>query len=133
MPKVLVLRFSSIGDIVLTTPVVRNLKQQLSGAEVHYCTKSQFRILLENNPYVDKAFYLDKSLNNLIDELKKENYDYVIDLHNNLRSSIIKWRLGKKSFTFDKLNLKKWLLVNLKVNKLPSLHIVDRYMATVKN
>ncbi|MCR6637938.1 MAG: glycosyltransferase family 9 protein [Sporocytophaga sp.] len=132
MPKVLVLRFSSIGDIVLTTPVVRNLKQQLSGAEVHYCTKSQFRILLENNPYVDKAFYLDKSLNNLIDELKKENYDYVIDLHNNLRSSIIKWRLGKKSFTFDKLNLKKWLLVNLKVNKLPSLHIVDRYMATVK-
>ncbi|GAL83958.1 glycosyl transferase [Sporocytophaga myxococcoides] len=117
---------------MLTTPVVRNLKQQLSGAEVHYCTKSQFGILFENNPYIDKVFYLDKSLNNLISELKKEDYDYVIDLHNNLRTSIIKWRLGKKSFTFDKLNLKKWLLVNLKLNTLPSLHIVDRYMATVK-
>jgi len=132
MPKVLVLRFSSIGDIVLTTPVVRNLKQQLSGAEVHYCTKSQFRILFEDNPYIDKVFYLDKSLNSMIEELKRENYDYVIDLHNNLRTSIIKWRLGKKSFTFDKLNLKKWLLVNLKVNVLPLVHIVDRYMSTVK-
>ncbi len=132
MPKILVLRFSSIGDIVLTTPVVRNLKQQLSGTEIHYCTKSQFRILFKDNPYIDKVFYLDKSLNNLIEELKREDYDYIIDLHNNLRTSIIKWRLGKKSFTFDKLNLKKWLLVNLKVDMLPSLHIVDRYMATVK-
>jgi len=131
MPKVLILRFSSIGDIVLTTPVVRTLKEQLPGAEIHYCTKSQFRILFEHNPYIDKIFYLEKSLTLLIQELQKEDYDYIIDLHNNLRTSIIKWKLGKKSFTFNKLNLQKWLLVNLKINRLPSVHIVDRYMATV--
>jgi ADP-heptose:LPS heptosyltransferase len=130
--KVLVIRFSSIGDIVLTTPVVRTLKKQLEGAEVHYCTKPGFKILLENNPYIDKLHLLDGSLNSLVAQLKAEKFDYVIDLHNNLRTRIIKARLGVKSFSFNKLNYEKWLYVNLKVNKLPNMHIVDRYMETVK-
>jgi ADP-heptose:LPS heptosyltransferase len=53
--KFLIIRFSSIGDIVLTTPVVRCLKQQVPGAEVHYLTKENYRGLVSNNPYVDKS------------------------------------------------------------------------------
>jgi len=132
MTKFLILRFSSIGDIVLTTPVVRCLKLQYPEAEVHYTTKKSYKTLLENNPYIDKVFVLENGLNELIKLLQLEDYDYIIDLHNNLRTSIIKFRLGVKSFRFDKLNLQKWLLVKFKKNFMPNVHIVDRYMETVK-
>ncbi|MEY4539239.1 MAG: hypothetical protein RLZZ306_996, partial [Bacteroidota bacterium] len=102
MTKFLILRFSSIGDIVLTTPVIRCLKQQYPEAEVHYATKKSYKSLLENNPYIDKIFVLENGLNELIKSLQSERYDYIIDLHNNLRTTIIKLRLGVKSFSFDK-------------------------------
>jgi ADP-heptose:LPS heptosyltransferase len=130
--KVLVIRFSSIGDIVLTTPVVRVLKTQLSDAEVHFATKDKFAVLLRSNPYVDKVQILEESLRAFIRHLKAERYDYVIDLHNNLRTRIIKTALGVKAYSFNKLNLEKWLLVNLKINRLPNVHIVDRYLDTIK-
>ncbi|MDX5420497.1 MAG: glycosyltransferase family 9 protein [Hymenobacteraceae bacterium] len=129
MPKVLILRFSSIGDIVLTTPVIRCIKQQVPGAEVHYCTKQGFKGILEHNPYVDRVHVLGDSLSELVRQLKAENFDYVVDLHNNLRTRIIKTRLGKPSKSFNKLNYEKWLMVNLKINRLPHTHIVDRYLA----
>ncbi len=129
--KILILRFSSIGDIVLTTPVIRCLKQQLPGAVVHFCTKKQFSGLLEYNPNIDKRHYLEQSLPALIGQLRAERFDVVIDLHNNLRTRLIKLALGVPSYSFDKLNWQKWLLVRWKVNVLPNLHIVDRYMATV--
>ena len=131
MTKFLILRFSSIGDIILTTPVVRCLKLQYPEAEVHYATKKSYKTLLENNTYIDKIFVLENGLNELIKSLQIEDYDYVIDLHNNLRTSIIKFRLGIKSFRFDKLNFQKWLLVKFKKNVMPNVHIVDRYMKTV--
>jgi len=126
--KILVIRFSSIGDIVLTTPVIRTLKTQLEDAEIHYVTKVQYKSILESNPYIDKLFFLESSLGNLIDQLRKEKYTVIIDLHNNLRTRIIKTALWTKSYSFDKINLKKWLKVNLKIDQLPQVHIVDRYM-----
>lgn len=132
MPKILIIRFSSIGDLVLTTPVIRCLKQQLPEAEVHFCTKAAYRICLTNNPYIDKILVLENDLTLLINDLKEEKYDYIIDLHHNLRTHIIKWKLGVKSYSFDKLNLKKWLFVRFKINWLPDVHILQRYLATVK-
>ena len=130
--KVLVIRFSSIGDIVLTTPVVRNLKTQLDDAEVHFCTKKQYAGILQSNPYVDKVHVLSESLGQLIKELKAQKFTHIIDLHNNLRTRIIALRLpGAKVYRFNKINREKWLLVNFKINKLPNKHIVDRYMETV--
>jgi heptosyltransferase-2 len=131
--KFLILRFSSIGDIVLTTPVIRCLKLQYPDAEVHFATKKQFMVLIENNPYIDKFFLLEQPLDVFIKTLQNENYDYVIDLHNNLRTSIIKYRLGKKSFSYNKLNFEKWLLVNFKINRLPDMHIVDRNLKTIES
>ncbi|MDH5609939.1 MAG: glycosyltransferase family 9 protein [Cyclobacteriaceae bacterium] len=129
--KLLVLRFSSIGDIVLTTPVVRALKTQLDEAEVHYATKKQYAPLLAENPYVDKVHVLEDSLVALLKELDKEGFDAIIDLHHNLRTLLIKTALRKPSFSFDKINFRKWLFVNFKWDRLPNLHIVDRYMACV--
>jgi len=129
--KILVVRFSSIGDIVLTTPVVRMLKNQLN-TEVHFLTKAPFVSLLKNNPYVDSIFQIDKSINEVISDLKKENYDYVIDLHSNLRTQILKLKLGVTAKSFNKLNWEKFFLTNFKTNILPDVHIVDRYLDTVK-
>ena len=130
--KVLVLRFSSIGDIVLTSPVLRCLKEQLVGIEIHFLTKKKFFNLLEHNPRILKIFTFENSLSKVIPQLKSENYDLVIDLHNNLRTNYLKFLLGKPSFSFEKLNFRKWILVNLKKDLMPNVHIVERYLETVK-
>lgn len=129
--KILIVRFSSIGDIVLTTPVVRCLKKQLKGAEIHFLTKQKFATVIEHNPYIDKLYTTGDSLSEVLPQLKQENYDYVIDLHHNLRTLKVKLALGKKSFSFNKLNREKFLMVNFKLNRLPQKHIVDRYFETV--
>lgn len=129
--KVLIIRFSSIGDIVLTTPVLRCLKTQMPNVEIHYCSKIGFKSIIEHNPYISKTFYYNKNLSELIDELKNENYDLVIDLHNNLRTLILKLRLGVESRSFRKMNFEKWLLVKWKIDKMQNSHVVDRYMETI--
>ncbi|HKL02363.1 MAG TPA: hypothetical protein VJ911_01755, partial [Cryomorphaceae bacterium] len=132
MTKVLIIRFSSIGDVVLTTPVVRNLKNQLDGSvEIHYLTKTKFRTLVEPNPHISKVYSIEKSTNEVIEALQSEAYDYVVDLHKNLRSARVKRALKALDFTFEKLNWEKWLLVNFGIDRLPRIHIVDRYMDAV--
>ena len=130
--KVLVIRFSSIGDIVLTTPVVRCIKQQMESVELHYLTKSVFKPILEHNPYIDKVHCMDDGLNAAIEELKKEKFDYIIDLHHNLRTLRVKRALNIMSYSFNKLNIRKWLLVNFKINLMPDKSIVDRYFDAVR-
>ena len=132
MVKFLVIRFSSIGEIVLTTPVIRCMKEQIEDVEIHYLTKTKYKSILIANPYIDKLHLLDKNIKSLIDTLKKEKFDYIIDLHKNLRSFRIKSSLKRFSFSFNKLNYQKWLLVNFKINKLPNVHIVDRYLKTLE-
>jgi len=130
--KILVVRFSSIGDIVLTTPVVRMLKKQLN-AQVHYLTKSSYVSLLKNNPYIDSVYQIENSITEVIADLKKEKYDYVIDLHSNLRTQILRLRLGVTAKSFNKLNMEKFMLTNFKIDNMPKVHIVDRYLETVKH
>lgn len=130
--KILLVRFSSIGDIVLTTPVIRCLKQQVSGAELHYLTKRSFANIAQNNPYLHKVHAIEKDIDEALKDLKKEKFDLVIDLHHNLRTLSLKLKLGVKTISFDKLNYAKWLKVHLKLDRLPNVHIVDRYFDTVK-
>ncbi|MGL4599247.1 MAG: glycosyltransferase family 9 protein [Bacteroidia bacterium] len=132
MPKkILVVRFSSIGDIVLISPILRCLKKQ-TGAEVHVLTKSSFRQLLYPNPHVDKVITIEKQVREVASLLKQERYDFVVDLHHNLRSMQVKRLLQIPSASFPKLNIKKWLLVFGHINLMPDVHIVDRYFDAVK-
>ena len=125
--KILLIRFSSIGDIVLTTPVIRALKQQLKDAEVQYITKKQFEPVLRSNPYIDKLWLYSGNFKELLPQLRAERFDFIVDLHKNYRSLYVKLMLGRPSGTFTKLNIRKFLLVNFKWNFLPQIHIVDRY------
>jgi len=127
LPKFLIIRFSSIGDIVLTSAVVRCMKKQIPEAEIHYLTKRRYASLLAYNPYITKVYCIDDELSTILPALKQEKYDSIIDLHKNLRSLRVKLALGIKTYSFDKLNLEKWLLVNFKIDRMPKLHLVDRY------
>lgn len=128
----LIVRFSSIGDIVLTTPVIRCLKQQIPNCNVHFVTKKEYASILLSNPYIDKVIAYDGDWNMLISNLKMFKYNFIIDLHHNARTLRLKKMMAIQSFSFNKLNINKWLLTAFKINTMPSIHIVDRYMATLK-
>lgn len=131
--KILIIRFSSIGDIVLTTPILRCIKLQKPEIELHYITKKTFGSILQNNPYIDKLHTFEKDVNEVIKDLQRENYDLIIDLHHNLRSLRLITALGKPSHCFNKLNFRKFMAVNFKrLGMLPNIHIVERYFETVK-
>lgn len=131
--KILIIRFSSIGDIVLTTPVIRCLKKQLPGHEVHFLTKQAYSTVVKSNPYIDKVHELSDNWEAMVKEIRNEKFDYIVDLHHNLRTLRLKKELGIKSFAFNKLNVQKWIYTNLKWNIMPGRHIVDRYMKTVES
>ena len=126
--KILVIRFSSIGDIVLTSPVVRCLHEQVKGSEIHFLTKKAFSGIVENNPHIYKLFTIEKRVSEVMPQLKAEHYDYIVDLHNNMRSWQVIMQLRKPFRSFQKLNLQKWIMVRFKMNFLPPVHIVDRYL-----
>ena len=117
---------------MLTSPVVRCLKEQGEGVEIHFVTKKIFLPLLRANPHIDKIHVLENNLHALIQQLKIEEYDYIIDLHRSLRSQWIKSRLRIMSFTVRKINVPKFLMIRFKINRLPDKHIVDRYLDTVR-
>jgi ADP-heptose:LPS heptosyltransferase len=131
--RFLIIRLSSIGDIVLTTPVIRCIFKQVPGARIHYLVKKNFASILESNPYVHKVHYWKENIADIIQELSAENFDTIIDLHHNLRTLKIKTALPAKSFSFHKLNIEKWLMTSFKWNRLPDIHITDRYMNTVSS
>lgn len=132
MRKVLVIRLSSIGDIVLTTPVLRCIKKSFPDSELHYLSKASYETLLKPNPFIDKLIFWKGR--KTIKTIQAEKYDVVIDLHKNLRTSRIKWSLflskGRMRWkAFDKINIQKWLSVRFKSTKpLPQKHIVFRYL-----
>lgn len=130
--KILVIRFSSMGDIIYTTPVVRCIKKQVPNAEVHFLTKPAFKYIYDDNPYVDKLLLLKPSLSDTINEIKAEKYDHIVDLHNNLRTAIIKLRTGIKATTYKKQPIRKWLSLKFKLKLIAPTHLVDRYLQATK-
>jgi heptosyltransferase-2 len=132
MAKILVVRFSSIGDIVLTTPVLRILKN--ASHEVHVLTKTKFVPVFQNNLHVEKIWHIDQNISEVATALAQENYTCVIDLHNNLRSRMLQFYLWRTPFyRFKKLNFQKWLLTAFGINTMPANdHVVQRYIDTLK-
>ena len=129
--KVLVIRFSSIGDIVLTTPVLRCINSQLN-VSIDFLTKDKYKPLLAANTDIEKLILLSNNISQTIKALRANKYDMIIDLHNNLRSFRIRKALNTQSFTMSKYSLKRFILIYFGVDLLKN-HIVDRYFETVKS
>ena len=89
--KVLVIRFSSLGDVILTTAFLYALRKECSSCEIWYVTKSEFAEILKDQPYIDRLIYLERKEN--IIHLSKRidaEFDCIFDLHNNLRSTLLR-------------------------------------------
>jgi lipopolysaccharide heptosyltransferase II len=106
--KILVIRLSSIGDIILTTPLVRRLRRAFPEAQIDYLVKPAFKQLLAHNPRINTVLTTDQQ--------SLDRYDVIIDLQNNFRSKRLRSGKAKTLFFYRKQNWKKWLLVQFKVN-----------------
>lgn len=129
--KVLVIRFSSIGDVVLTTPILRGLKRQLEqGSEIHFLTKKSMGDLMLGAEGVDELLFLEQD--GLFSRLRRENYDAIVDLHKNFRTSKIKallWYIP--SYTYNKKSLQRWLFVKTHHEIFQVNHVTERYWQSV--
>jgi len=116
--KVLIIRISSLGDILLTTPLVRSLKKINPNCEIDFLLLHEFKDIYLNNPHIGQVIEFDKSKNKelLINRLKKEKYNLIIDLQNSIRSKLLRRDLGLPAVKFKKPNIKKFLLVKFKIN-----------------
>lgn len=122
-----------MGDIIYTTPVVRCLKEQIPGAEIHFLIKEEFSYIYQNNPHLTKLHILKDTLNETISDIRKENFDLIVDLHNNLRTSIIKIITQIPALTYKKDRITKFLILKLRLKHLiDPRHLVERYLDAVK-
>jgi len=135
--KILVLRLSSIGDILLTTPYIRQIKNTFNDAIIYYIVKKEFADILKYNPNIDHLIELNtsKNYNGLAEinkELKKHNFDYIFDLHNNMRTKLLLAGLPKRKITKIKKNkLKRALLVYSKINLFKTINTIpEKYRTT---
>jgi heptosyltransferase-2 len=135
--KILIIRLSSLGDILLTTPFIRAIKTQFPHIKIDMLIREEYADVIKLNPYINNKLLFkkgDKSNIDLIKQLRTNSYELVIDLQNNLRSKKVVSSLRTNSVKFDKRSFDKFLLVNFKINKLKEApQIPVRYSNTVQN
>lgn len=133
--KILIIRFSSLGDILLTTPLIRSLRKETPKSKIHFLVKDEYKDVLINNPHLDKIHLLKiEKPKELIKELKKEQFDLIIDLQKNLRSLKISAGIKAPKLRFNKRTFAKLLLVKTKINLLKnSPQIPVRYAGAIPN
>lgn len=133
--RVLLIRFSSMGDVILTSPVVRALHAMLEGGvEVHFLTKSAFVDAVDGLEGVHKVWSIEKTTAEVELDLVELGFHYVVDLHANARSAFIKRALRRGNtldLTVNKRSLEKMLLVRFGRDRLGGQHVVERYLATL--
>lgn len=122
--KILVIRLSSIGDIILTTPVLKAFKEKYPGTSIDFLVLDKFKDSIEGVPYIDNVILFNKEKNDGLHnmekfgkELKKNGYDYIFDLHSKIRSKVISKNIGVKTFTYRKRSWWKTLLVKMRLIK----------------
>jgi lipopolysaccharide heptosyltransferase II len=133
----LIIRLSSMGDILLTTPLVRALFLTFPNAKIDFVVKSQFAPCLVDSPYINNLYCFDSTKDNIFHlqkKLQNNHYKTIIDLHGNFRSFVLK--RGQKSaqkFNFNKHVLKRFLLVKYGLNLYKNIRPVYlRYIDSVK-
>lgn len=135
--NILVIRLSSLGDILLTTPFIRSINKKYPDIKIDFILKEQYREILQFNPYISKVYEFKKSSKDrrlLFKTIKKNKYDLVIDLQNNFRSSRIRRMIHAPAVKFKKRTLAKFLLVKFKYNLLREAPpIPNRYAQVLDN
>lgn len=131
-PRILVIRMSSLGDIILTAPVLRNLRRRWPDARITMLVKPQFAAAAAKNPFISDILAFE-NLPSAIGAVKKARYDILIDLHANLRSRLLSaFSRIKIKARYSKDSLARRLFVNFRIPS-PALekHTLERYLETL--
>ncbi len=131
--KIGVVRFSSIGDIVLTTPLIRVIKENIKNAEIIFLTKREYSELLSTNPNISKIISFDEgNFTKFLSTVRKEKFDLFIDLHLIPRSILtIGFAQSRKRVFYKKQRLARQFMVNFKMGR-PTRHVIDLYLDCLK-
>jgi len=129
--RILIIRFSSIGDIVLTFTVASTIKSLYPHCKIDFVTKPQFKELLNACPDLDTIYTLTGTVAQLRKEIDFNQYDAILDLHHNLRSRILLGFQFGKVYRFPKNNIEKWLLTTFKIRPKMIRHVTERYLETL--
>jgi len=120
--KILIIRLSSIGDILLSTPFIRQVREKFPEHTIDFVVKDIYKELLKYNPHINELHCLElgdgiEALFNLKFKLREKSYHVIYDLHNNLRSNYLKRGIGAREiYSIKKDKFKQTLLVHLKIN-----------------
>ncbi len=134
--KILVLRYSSLGDVALTNPLLERLKQEWPNVPVYFATKRQYAPVLQHNSALDGIFLLEGKgfwdLWNHIGQLRKLDPTLVLDLHDSLRTHLVSTFLGKaRILVYDKEKYKRRLMVG-KITQNPGPHTIQKYLKALE-
>ena len=132
--KILIIRLSSLGDILLTTPLIRTIKKKYPQIMIDFLLKEEYSDLLKKNPHINQILLYSKEINNQISKplSNSSKYDLIIDLQNNIRSRKLTLKLKVRTVRFKKYSFRKFLLVKTKINLMKNLPTVPiRYADTV--
>lgn len=140
MKHILLIRFSSLGDIVLATSVLPLIKLKYSNVKITFLTSSPFGEILKGHPLIDHLIVVNRkkdSIFNIVDKIKKHHYNYeiseVIDLHHSLRSTLILMKLfWIPNIKVNKRTFLRNLLVLTKKDFLDGEFQVDRLRKDLK-
>ncbi len=135
--KLLIVRLSSLGDILLSTPLIRSIKKRFPKTKIDFVVREEYKDLLILNPHLRNILIYNNAkdkLNILKNKICENNYDLIIDLQNNLRSLLLLKCYSSSVIRFKKNNINKFLLVHFNINKLKNAkQIAVRYASTLEN
>ncbi len=138
--KTIVFRLSSIGDIVLSSPLLRVLRKAVGNeARIDFVVRKEYAELVKYNHHLSVVHEYDpatgfEGLQKLAKELYSEHYDLAIDIHDSIRTKFLRAACrAKDAVVVDKRKLERWLLINLKRNAYDdNLSVAERYIETLK-
>jgi ADP-heptose:LPS heptosyltransferase len=139
--KILVIRFSSLGDVVLATPVIEALKSIFPQSQIFFLTKTQYGDVLRNDPRIFTLLEFDphgkhkgfSGFSRLVSDLRSYDFDLLVDLHANWRSFLIGHLIKSKiKLKYNKRLLSRFMMVYFKSLKIKPIHTIDSYLEVLK-
>ncbi|MCB0730592.1 MAG: glycosyltransferase family 9 protein [Ignavibacteriae bacterium] len=132
--KILIIRLSSLGDILLTTPLVRTVKNLNHKIKIDYLVRKEFIDTLKYNPNIEQVIELERNYKSEVirEIIKAGKYDIIIDVQNNFRSRVLTKGQTAQIFRYKKPYLDRWLLVKFKINRFKEIiPIPQRYANSI--
>jgi lipopolysaccharide heptosyltransferase II len=137
--RILIIRLSSLGDVIMTTPLIKAVKKLYPESIIDYCTKAEYSEIIRSSPVINTIIEADNeltfdNLKVLKKKLKQNNYDLIIDAHNKLNTFYLRLFMKGEKLKLKKYSFRKFMLVKFKINMMKDLPpVIQRYLDILPN